>query len=135
VFRIAAVNVAFARAGGAAGVGEVLVEVIAEVSAPNEMTAEVAMREADDVDGFIGEKRERNDEALVALAAGEGAFHQTLAKQVEVAIIAGASELHPRVEAEQGVAGRIFEFRGAEIARREDRRRSGKSHVQSLTVR
>jgi hypothetical protein len=37
------VDVALAREGGAAGVGEILVEMIAEVTAPDEVAAVTAM--------------------------------------------------------------------------------------------
>jgi hypothetical protein len=52
-----------------------LVEVLAEVAAPDEVAAEVAVGEGDDVDVFVRQKGERHDERLVSLAAGYGALN------------------------------------------------------------
>ena len=103
IFRIAVVNVPLARFCRAVGVGEVLIEMIAEVVAPNQMAAEIAVSETDDVIRLVGEEGERDDETFVALAAGDGALEQALAEEIEDPIIAGACELHPRVDAEESV--------------------------------
>src|SRR5690606_12184505 len=116
-----------ARAGRAVGVGEVLVEVLAEVTAPDQVTAEAAVGEGDDVVRLVGEQRERNDEALVALAAGDGSADQALTKQFEDAIVRGAREMHPGVGAEKGVGGVLLELARVQLAH-EERRRSRKGH-------
>jgi hypothetical protein len=114
---VAVVDVALAGEGGAVGVGEVLVKVFAEVAAPDEVSAEVAVGEGDDVDGFVGEEGERDDEGLVALAAGDGALHEALAKEFQNAVVHTAREGSPGVDAEQGVGRGIgAEFVGAEVA-------------------
>ena len=104
--RVAVVDVTLAGFCGAAGVGEVLVEVVAEMAAPDKVTAKAAVRKRDDVGGLVGEEGERNDEALVALATGDRALDQALAKEVEDAVVAGAGDVHPRVDAEHG-GGRV----------------------------
>ena len=80
-------DVALAGLGGAGGVGEILVEVMAEVVAPDEMAAEVTVGKGDDVDGLVGKEGERNDEALVALAASDGALDQALAVEIEDPVV------------------------------------------------
>ena len=124
---VAPVDVALAGLGGAAGVGEILVEVVAEVSAPDQVSAEVAVSEGDDVARFVGEKREGDDEALVALAAGDGALDQALTKEVEDAIVGRATVEHPRIEPQQGVVR--AELGGREVALSEDGRSGWKCHV------
>ena len=76
------------------------------MAAPDKVTAKAAVRKRDDVGGLVGEEGERNDEALVALAAGDRALDQALAKEVEDAVVAGAGDVHPSVDAEHG-GGRV----------------------------
>jgi len=102
VFWIAVMNVALAGLGRTPGVGEVLVEMSAEVAAPNQMAGEVAVGERDDIEGFVGQQRERHDQALVALAAGDGAAEQPLAEEIENPIIDDPRKIHPRVDPLQG---------------------------------
>lgn len=78
VFGISVVNVAFPRLGRAERVGEILIEVIAKVIAPNQMTAEIAVSEGNDVDLLVREQSQRNDQPLIPLAAGHGAANETL---------------------------------------------------------
>ena len=120
------VNVAFAGFRRAGGVGEILVEVIAKVAAPDEMAPEAPMRERNYIGGFVGEEGEWDDEPLIALAAGDGAPNQALAKKFEDAIVAGAGELHPSVDVKEGGGGIGLEFRSVQSAREEGgRRRKG----------
>jgi len=55
--------------------------VVDEVTAPDEMPAEAAVGDGDDVDVLVGQQRERDDEALVALAAGDGAADEALPEE------------------------------------------------------
>ena len=120
------VNVPFAALGGAGGVGEILVEMIAEMAAPDEVTAEATVSERNDVGGLVGEEGEGDDETLVALAAGDGAANQALAKKFEDAVVASARELHPSVDAEEGGGGMGLELRSVHGAREEGgRKREG----------
>ena len=129
VLRIAVVDVALARLGRAGGVGEILVEVVDEVAAPDEVAAEAAVGDGDDVDGLVGQQRERDDEALVALAAGDGAADEALAEELEDAVVGRAGGLHPRVGAEQGAGEVGGEVRGPQITPREDGGRFGILHA------
>ena len=117
------VNIPFAGVRGAGGVSEILVEVIAEMAAPDEVTAEATVSERNDVGGLVGEEGERDDETLVSLAAGDGAANQALAKQFEDAVVAGARELHPSVDAKEGGGGMRLEFRSVQGAREEGGRK------------
>src|SRR5690606_30844429 len=90
--------------------------------------AEIAVGERNRVDGFVGEENEGNDECLVALAAGDGALDQALAEEVEDAVVAGAGEVHPRVETQEGVGRGGVELGDVEITLGENGGRSGKSH-------
>ena len=132
------VDVALAREGGALGVGEVLVKVIAEVAAPDDVAGEVAVGERDDVDGLVGEEGERGAEHLVALAAGDGALDQALAKEFEDAVVRSTGKGSPGVDAEQGFGrGLRAEIVGAEIADGETggRGRKRRRHELRQTVR
>src|SRR5690606_11848916 len=132
--RIAVMHVALACLGRTRGVGEVLVEVLDQVTAPDEVTAEVAMRERDHIAFLVGEERERNDQALVALAARDCPLDESLAKQIEDPIVAGAGEVHPRINAEEGCGRFTFDLLGTQGALAEDRRKVGKSHVEAATL-
>ena len=105
---IAVVNVALASLGGTAGVGKILVEVIAEVAAPKQVAAEPAMGEGNDVDRLVRQQRERDDQALVALAAGDGALDQSLSVEFEDPVIRGPAEVHPRINSQQRLGRRGF---------------------------
>ncbi len=94
---VAVVDVALAGEGGAAGVGKILIEVVAEVAAPDEMAAEAPVGKGDYVGVFVGEQGEGHAEGLVALAAGDGAFDQPLAKEVQDTIVGQATERGPGV--------------------------------------
>ena len=122
------VHVALACVRGAAGVGKVLVEVLAEVAAPDEVSAEAAMGKRDDVGAFVGEEGEGDDEAFVALAAGDGAFDQALAKEVEDAVVGQAGECHPCEYAQVRFGGSFIDIRSAHVMVGQDRGRKGKRH-------
>ena len=83
-------NVALAGERGAGGVGAVLVEMIAEVAAPDQMAAEIPVGEGHDIYRLVGQKGERDDKTLVALAAGDGAADETLTKKLQDSIVRGA---------------------------------------------
>ncbi|CAM2899041.1 hypothetical protein RAHE111665_06010 [Rariglobus hedericola] len=127
VFDVAVVDVALPGFRRAVGVGKILVQVLAEMIAPDQVSAEIAVGERDRVDGFVGEQDQGDDHGLVALTAGDGALDQALAKEVEDAVVAGAGEVHPRIDTQEG-GGRI-ELGGVEVALGEDGRRCGKGHV------
>ena len=93
------------------------------MAAPDEVTAEATVSERNDVGGLVGEEGERDDETLVSLAAGDGAANQALAKQFEDAVVAGARELHPSVDAKEGGGGMRLEFRSVQGAREEGGRK------------
>jgi hypothetical protein len=104
-----------------------LVEVIAEVPAPDEVAGKIAVGKGHDVDGLVGEEGEGGDEELVALAAGDGAFDQALAEKFEDAVVGSATEGGPGVEAEQGGVGRNgTELLGTEVTVGEAGRRGRK---------
>ena len=116
VLRIAVVNVALARFGRARRVGKVLVQVIDQVSAPNQVPAEIAVGETDDVDGLVGQQRERNNEAFIALPTGHGAANQPLPEKVQDAVVSRACRLHPRICAKQSTGEIGIEVRGPQVA-------------------
>ena len=124
---VAVMDVALAGFRGAGGVGEVLVEVVTEVAAPNQVAAKAAVRKGNDIGGFVGEEGEGNDESLVALAAGDGALDEALTEEIEDAVVAGAGDVHPGVNAEEGghrIAGELGgrEFAGSEVRGRRRKR-------------
>jgi hypothetical protein len=96
---------------------------LAEVAAPNQVAAEIAVSKADDVGGFIGEECERYDETLVALTTSDSAFDQALAEEFEDAVIRHSRELHPRVDAQQGAVRILGELSSAQIMLVKNRRR------------
>ena len=67
------------------------------------LPAEVAVGEANHVVGFVGQQREGDDQALVALTASDGALEQTLSEELQDPIVTSPSELHPRVDAQERV--------------------------------
>ncbi len=99
---VAVVDVAFAGKGGAAGVGKVLVEVFAEVAAPDKVSAEVAVGEGDGVDGLVGKEGEGDGEGFVALTAGAGALDAAFTEDVHDAVVGRAGVIHPCVDAQRG---------------------------------
>ena len=121
-------DVALASPGRAVRVGKVLVEVSAEVAAPDQMPAEAAMGKRDDVDRLVGEEGQRDDEGLVALAAGDGAADEALAKEIEDAVVGHPGEMHPGVDAQQGFSRGTLEVGAAQIAGRQNRGRRRKVH-------
>ena len=134
VRRVPVVDVALARLGRAVRVREILVQVLAEVPAPDQVAAEVAVGEADDVDRLVGEERQGDDHPLVALAAGDGALDQALAEEVEDAVVRGARELHPGVDLQQGSRRVLVQVRGAQVARCEDGGSFGECHGRAFTL-
>ena len=118
---VAVVDVALAGLGRAAGVGEILVEVLDQVSAPNEVAAGITMRERHDVVRFVSQQRQRDDQAFVALAAGDGPANQPLAKQLQDAIVRDAHEVHPGVDSKECIRGRLVELCNAQVARLKNR--------------
>src|SRR5690606_36558137 len=90
--------------------------------------------ERDHIAFLVGEERERNDQALVALAARDCPLDESLAKQIEDPIVAGAGEVHPRINAEEGCGRFTFDLLGTQGALAEDRRKVGKSHVEAATL-
>ena len=102
---VAVMDVALARFRGTGGVREVLVEVLAEVSAPDEVAPKIAVRERDDVQALVREERQRNDEPFIALATGDGAADEPLAEEFQDAVVARAGEMHPGVHAQESVGG------------------------------
>jgi hypothetical protein len=84
---VAVVDVALAGLGGAAGVGEILVEVLGQSGRSRSGGRRVAVGEGRHVDRLVGEQRERHDQGLVALAAGDGAANQALAEKLEDAVV------------------------------------------------
>ena len=105
VRRIAVVDVALAAVGGAGGVGEVLVQVVAEVVAPDQVAAKPAVGKRDHINGLVGEQRERDDQAFAALTAGHRALDQPLTEEVKDAVVPEPGELHPGVDAQPGLRG------------------------------
>ena len=89
------VDVTLTGLGRAIGVGEVLIEVIAEVTAPYQMSAQVTVSEADGILRLIGEEGEGENETFVALTTGDGALDQPLTKEFEDAIVGPARIMHP----------------------------------------
>jgi hypothetical protein len=102
---------------------------LAEVMAPDQVAAQTAVGKRDHIHGLVGEEDEGHDEALVALAAGHRAFDETLAEEVENAVVGDARHLHPGVNAQQGTGGIFLEIRRAQIARSENRGRIRKRHA------
>ena len=102
--------------------------VLAEVAATDEMAAQAAVGEGDDVERLVGQQRQRDDERLVALAARDGAADQALAEKLEDPIVGYARQVHPGVHAEEGVGRRLIELRRTQVALGENGGRNGKSH-------
>ena len=124
--RVAVMDVALARLGRAAAVGEILAEVLAEVAAPDQVAAEAAVGKGDDIERLVRQERERDDERLVALAAGDGALDQALAEEVEDPVVGGPGELHPGVGAEQALG--LAQFGRPEVTAGEQTRGRRKRH-------
>ena len=122
-------NVALAGLGRAGGVGKILVQMVDEMTAPDEMPAQVAMGEGDNVDRLVGQKRQRNDEPLVALAAGDRAPDQPLPEQVQNPVVRRPGGAHPRVGEEEGAGKVVVEILAAQIARLQNRGRFWISHA------
>ena len=121
VSRIAVVDVALASLGRARSVGEVLVQVLNQVTAPDEMSPKIAMGETNHVDILVRQQGQRHNEALVALPAGHGPSNQALSEQIQNAVVRRAGRKHPRVRAQQGVGKVGIEIRGPQIAPVQDR--------------
>ena len=120
MFGVAVVDIAFARFGGAGGVGEVLVEMIDKMAAPDEMPAKAAMGDGNNVDVLVSQQGKRDDQSLVALATSDCAANQSLPEKVKNAVVRGAGDLHPGIGAEQG-AGKVgFKIRGPQVALRQN---------------
>ena len=128
------VDVAFAGFGGAVGVGEVLIQVLTEVSAPDKVSAEIAMGEGDDVGGFIGKQGEGDNQALVTLTTGDGALDQSLAKEFEDSVVGASGEMHPCVDSQLGVGIERRQLGGGEFSLGEDRGKGRIIHNQGPTL-
>jgi len=114
---VAVVDVALPRAGRAVGVREVLVQVLAEVAAPDEVPAEAAVGEGDHVQRLVREEREGDDHPLVALAARHRPADQPLAKELEDPVVGDPGELHPGVDPQEGLVRPLVQVRRAQVAR------------------
>ena len=126
---IAVVDVALARLGRAAAVGEVLAKMVAELSAPDQVTAKSPMGERDDVNRLVGQQGQRTDQGFIALATGHRAADESLSEKVEDAVVPGAGELHPGVQAQ----ARFLPLGGLvlrpEVAAPQDRWGRGEAHL------
>ena len=87
VGRIAVVDVALAAERRAGRVGEVLAGVLAQVTAPDQVSAEPAVGPRDHVGGLVEKEGDGHAEALVTLAAGDRPLDQALAEELQEAIV------------------------------------------------
>jgi len=117
VGRIAIVDVSLARARGALRVCEVLVQVLAEVAAPDQLSSEVAVGERDDVSPLVRQQGQRDDHPLVALAPGDRAPDQSLSKKVQDAVVGDPGQMHPGIDQKERLVRVLFQVRGAQVAR------------------
>ena len=128
-------DIAFARPGRTAGVREILIEMAAKMAAPDQMSGEVTVGEGNHVERLVGEQSQRDDQALVALAPGDGSFDEALAEKFENAIVDRAGVMHPDEDSQQRVIRAFIEFRGTQVACRQEVGRGREGHVQIPRVR
>ena len=123
-------DVALARQGRAGRVGKILVEMVDQMPAPDQVAAQTAMREGNDIDRLVGQQGQGHDQALVALAARDGPANQALAEKVEDAVVSRAGQPHPGVGAEEGAGQVRFEIGGPQVAPGQDRGKYGINHAR-----